>query len=531
MDLHASRFVGLVLGWQATGIGLAAAGDDVLESRMAECRDANDGDCFLRLSAFSEAVFAFEQTAHWDRAARLRAQLGQSERAYTDALAFVKASDDSAAKRTVADEVLAQGGLRGADGEAELIDFYRRYLRDFSPYASKDSVLVSHARLGALLMARSCPIHTFHGGCVVGHREKRNCPNLCDEHGRCRGPVFQPAKPDDGTYSVEIAVGRPRDSRLVSEATQHLRAVLESRDFAAAEESAASSPDRARALANARAMAAFARALPDLDRFLGLGGVPEDLDFKLPSQLDSRCEALRKTAAYNYSSHKFTRWLREKLALMGRLRETYLMAATDSGPEAVVVAMALYSFVMESTSRALLAPDDQLYRCPIAGFIHPPSDRWAGDVDHATSLCDLLANRYAIDTEQSRYCRIALSRQAPVGPLPCPIRTGRRRCPGDDVGAARLLLEISPSSLFMDRVRDDEEAPSSQSPMSTAPARDRPKPPSVRCSTKSGSGTPRFGALQMTDGADLADFFGEHPRFPATLPDQLAERFPPPLAK
>jgi hypothetical protein len=533
MGMHAVGIVGLCLGWQITGAGLVTASDDVLEAKVAACKNARDGDCLLQVAAFDDAAAVFEATARWDRAASLRTQLGQLNRAYADALVFVKGSDDAAAKEAVAHEVLAQGGLIGDDQETGLADFYHRYLRDFAPYAAKDSILVAHARFGALLMAQSCPIRSFHGGCVDIHREARNCPSLCDEHGNCGGPVFLPAKPSSGTYSVEVAVARPRDPRLVSEAKNHLRAVQNARDLAAAEKTAAPSPARARALANAKATTAFALALPDLDRFLALGGTPEDLDFAAPTQWDSRCRAEQKIAAYDYSSRRFSRWLREKLALMQRLRDSYLRVATDSDPDAAVAATALYAFILKSSSRAMVGSDDRLRQCPIAGFVHPSDgDWWDADVDDAASLCDLLANRYAIDTEHSRYCQIDAGNWLhPIGSLPCRLQPGRRcRAGASNRSAAAPVTEISPSSLFMNHVRNNDEARSFQAPMSSAPPRYKPKPPKVPCPRRGARAKVETGVLKMVDGDDLARFFSDHPRFPATLPDQLAVRFPRPFA-
>jgi hypothetical protein len=167
--MRALGLLALVLGWGATA---QAAGDDVLDRKLAECREARDGECLLLLAAFDEAAVAFEQAAHWARAAHVRAQLGQVDRAYADALAFVKASSDLVARQAVASDTLALAELLAGD-EAKVADFLRRYLRDFAPYAAPDSMLVAHARLGALLMAQSCPIRSFHGGCVEIHREER----------------------------------------------------------------------------------------------------------------------------------------------------------------------------------------------------------------------------------------------------------------------------------------------------------------------------------------------------------------------
>lgn len=85
--------------------------------------------------------------------------------------------------------------------------------------------------------------------------------------GEAAGPGrIQPAKVQRQrnllTYFVEIAVAEPCDPRLVREAKNHLRVVVNARHLAAAEKLAATSPARARALANATAAAAFARALP-----------------------------------------------------------------------------------------------------------------------------------------------------------------------------------------------------------------------------------------------------------------------------
>lgn len=531
MGMRVIGFLGLFLGWQASLAGATVAGDDVLESKLAECRDARDGDCLLQIAAFEEAAAAFEQTARWDRAAHVRAQLGHIDRAYTDELAFVKTSGAPTARQSAAADALALAGLLGDDKRAELVEFYRRYLRNFASYAARDSMLVAHARLGTLLMAQSCPIRVFHGGCVEIHREARNCQQLCDKYGACPSPISWPTKPGSGTYTVEIAVAEPRDPRLVSEAGSHLRSALDTRSLAAAEAIAATLPARARALANAKAAAVFARALPDLDRFLSLGGSPEDLDFETPTEWDSPCEAERKTASFNLSSQRFSRWLREKLALMDRLRKTYLKAATDGGPEGAVVATALYAFVMASTSRALLAPNDQLDQCPVAGFVHPPGDPWADDVDHAASLCDLLASRYAIDTQYSRYCRIDLYPRPGIGSLLCRLQPGRRCHRGSGLRSATLMTEVSSSALFMDHVRDDEEALSFEIPVSSEPPRDKPKSPQVPCSRKRASAKPATGVLRMSDGSDLARYFSDGPRFPAPLPDQLAERFPPPFAQ
>jgi hypothetical protein len=40
--------------------------DRVLETRLAECTQAADGDCLMRLAAFEEAATAFEQTPKRD---------------------------------------------------------------------------------------------------------------------------------------------------------------------------------------------------------------------------------------------------------------------------------------------------------------------------------------------------------------------------------------------------------------------------------------------------------------------------------
>jgi hypothetical protein len=51
-----------------------------------------------------------------------------------------------------------------------------------------------------------------------------------------------------------------------------------------------------------------------------------------------------------------------------------------------------------------------------------------------------------------------------------------------------------------------------------------PRPPLVPC--------PKPGAPKTRGRPHLAYIFSDdHPRFPENLPDQLAARFPPPLAK
>jgi hypothetical protein len=529
MSMHAIGVVGLVVGWAAEA-ATAATDDDALAARMAECRGARDGDCLLALAAFDEAAGAFEQAGRWERATGLRQGLGDLDRAYADALASVKAETDDRITQSTAADALALAELLGSD-DAARAGFYRRYLRDLGHWAAQDSRLVAHARLGAALMARSCSLRTFHGACVELHRERRRCPELCDEHGNCAYPAFPPAQASDGTYSVEVAVGKRRDQRLVREANHHLRIALDPRELAAAKSVAAVSRSRARDLANAATTAVFARTLPDLDRFLALGGVPEALTFEQPTAFDSPCQAEQKAAAFTRSSERFLAWLREKLTLMERLRDTWRAAATEGGPEAAVMATALHAFVMETAGRALLTPDDRLLRCPLAGFVDGPDGSWwADDVEGAVSVCQRVANRYGIDNQYSRYCRIDLGdRPQRARRLPCPGRP-LHYC-GDAVAgrSVGLLTEISPSSLFMEHVRDDQENASFRVPVSLASPREKPKPAPKRCPATR-SREPEKGVLQVYDDADLARFFARYPPLPTTLLDQLAARFPPPFS-
>ena len=482
------------------------ADDSILESHLADCAAKQDGHCFLRMAAFEEAAAAFEASPTLlNKAAAIRAELGQVEKAYDDAVAFVRASHDARATAALAVEVLSLGE------SIATTEFYERYLKDFKDHAPADALIVAHAKLGSLYMKASCPIQSFHGGCVEVWQEPRKCPQLNEGPYQPRHqprPMFPAHRGNGTTYFATVTKVHPRDKRLLALATKHLRAALNARDLFWAEQTAMPVPSRLRVLANARGEATLQIATLDLDRFLGMGGLPETLDFSLPTQFDSPCKAERKRRTFEYSQKKFLRWLIEKSENYTKILSPYREAIVRGGPESVVVATARFAYVMGAFGDALLKPNTQFLACAPAGFHEPPSYPFDDNARLAAQACLHLANSYPLTTPASQYCRF-LANQVPTHE-------------GD------AIHELFPSDGFLSIARDtSDDTPFGLRTLDTPP-KAKPKPPRFACTKthKESFGPGVLGRLKMHEGSEFAKVFARTVPFPDTFPAELAKRFP-----
>lgn len=198
--------------------------DGVLEASIDACRARADARCLLRLAAFDEAASVLEASADGlPEAVVLRRELGQLDRAYSDALTFVRkahAAEDVEAVAVEAFDVLK--GFEEAGNEAKTVDLLRRYLIDFIGHLPPDIEIVAHAKLGALLTRQSCPVSTFHGACVEIVREMRSCPDLAEGPFR-PWPIRNQHTPPRTAYSTDLSKPYPRDERTLRRAQDHLK--------------------------------------------------------------------------------------------------------------------------------------------------------------------------------------------------------------------------------------------------------------------------------------------------------------------
>ena len=448
-------------------------------------------------------IFGKTETYYYETSPNVRFHIPfdlakQHKKAYADALATVRASNNNRENARLSLEVLALGVTLATP------DFYERYLRDFKDHAPADAIVVAHAKLGGLYLRASCPLPAFHGGCVEFFQEARQCPNL-ENAGARPGPGFPPRRGNGRHYFVTLAKVHPRDPRLVALATSHLRAALEAKTRFGAEQAALPVVSRQRALANAKAQAIMDRAVGDLDRFLASGGVPEDLVFDVPTQFDSPCEAERKRRTFEYSQQIFQRWLHEKAEGYTRLLSTYREAIAIGGPESAVLATARFAYVVHLMGQVLGDSDTQRFDCPQYGFVERASFPFQDNAQRAAKACLRLANAYALESPATHYCRF-LANQGPA----------RER---------EAIPEIFPNPMFMALVRDPGDNLAFSIPRSTTPPKPKPTPPTPPCAKRHRRGS-KLGVLTMYDGIDLAPIFSRTVPFAETFPAELVERFP-----
>jgi hypothetical protein len=530
-------FLGAVLVSLVLSSGAAYAQEDkdtVLEARLAECAQQQDGECFLRLAAFEEAASAFEKASRTVTeesdfvgesnllaAIRLRRELGQPDRAYADALEFMRRFDWPLDLTEVAGQVFLLGEILESAGEtSKADDFYRAYLRKFGKQGGWDRFLVAHAKLGARRIQQSCPIAEYLGACVVFRQERRLCPDDMDAWGNTpslrRANRFQ-------EFWRETVTRHKRNPRLVREAKEHLRLVVDAGAAFLAEQDAKASPERRRAWGNAYAEATSLLVAEDLDAFLALGSVPEGLAFEPPTQFDSRCEAERKRAVFEDSQQRFAHWLSAKTLGLAKLWATYREAILRGGPEATVVAAGRFAMVTSRLEEAMWSDSSEICQ-PHPHHAQRASFMLFENAAVASQSCHELATTFGIDSDLATYCRFETERRWDMrfG------RTAKHRWNGKDRVEKPLdvIHEISTSEIFMSSVREDADLAPVEIPRIDTPPKDWSKPHKKPCNEKNAKPARPLRVLDSRERRDFAPVFGRVVPMPSGFAADLAKRFP-----
>jgi hypothetical protein len=530
-------FLGVVVVVQVLSSGAAFAQEDkvsVLDAKLAECAQQQDGECFVLLAAFEEAATAFEKVSRTMAAdsdlvdesnllaaITLRRELGQPERAYADVLELLRRFESPWYLSNVAEQVFLLGEAFESAGAAPKADnIYRKYLRIFGKQGGWDRFLVAHARLGARLMQQSCPIAGYLGACVEFRLERRLCQDDRDAFGNTPYPSRVNRFQEFWSESVRR---QKRDPRLVREAKEHLSLVADAASAFLAEQDANDSPERKRAWANAYAEATSLLVAEDLDAFLALGSVPEDLDFDPPSQFDSRCESERKRAVFEDSQRRFVHWLSAKEMELAKLWATYREAILRGGPEASVAASGRFALVASRFESAMWSDEAEICR-PHAHNAQRAFTMLFENAVVASQSCHELASAFGIDGKWASYCRNETERRWDLRLVGNPKR--RLNLKRHEGKSLNLIREISINEIFMSHVRDDSDAAPVEIPRIDVAPKARPKPHRRACNERDAKPTRPLRVLDSNEGREFAPVFGRVVPMPSDFAATLAKRFP-----